>query len=400
MIKVSSTSKPGYLEHGMFVSHLKVRNWRNFPRIDVDLHHRQFAVGPNASGKSNLMDVFRFLRDIAKIEGGGLQKAVADRGGMTKIRNLSARRDPDLAIEVRFSDPMSGRETWRYELGLKQQARGYRHTLIAHERVCRNKMVILDRPNEDDHEDILRLTQTYLEQIAANREFRDIARFFQTITYHHMVPALLRHTDLIRGQVLEGDPYGQYFLEKVARETERTRKARLSRIEQVLKVVVPRLEQLEFIRDRETGRPHLQALYAHWRPRAGIQREDQFSDGTLRLIGMLWALFEGNSLLMLEEPELFLHAGIVNRLAALILRIQRNTGRQILISTHSAVLLSDPDIKQEEVLLLKPIAEGTEVVTSGNVKDALFFLERDVNEDQVMFEGTQPENLDQLNLFD
>ena len=52
------------------------------------------------------------------------------------------------------------------------------------------------------------------------------------------------------------------------------------------------------------------------------------------------------------------------------------------------------------MLLLKPIAEGTEVVASGNVKDALFFLERDVNEDQVMFEGTQTENLDQLNLFD
>ena len=73
----------------MFVSHLKVRNWRNFPRIDVDLHHRQFAVGPNASGKSNLMDVFRFLRDIAKIEGGGLQKADADRGGTVSYTPLT-----------------------------------------------------------------------------------------------------------------------------------------------------------------------------------------------------------------------------------------------------------------------------------------------------------------------
>ena len=302
----------------MYVSHLKVRNWRNFPRIDIDLQSRQFVVGPNASGKSNLMDVFRFLRDIAKIEGGGLQKAVADRGGMTKIRNLAARRDPDIAIEVRFSDPVNGRETWCYELGLKQQARGNRHTLITYERVSRNEVVILDRPNEDDHEDIVRLTQTYLEQIAANREFRDIVQFFQTITYHHLVPSLLRHTDLIRGRTLEGDPYGQDFLEKIAREHERTRRARLSRIEQVLKVAVPRLEQLEFIRDQETGRPHLQALYAHWRPRAGFQREDQFSDGTLRLIGMLWALLEGDSLLMLEEPELCLHTGIVNRLAALV----------------------------------------------------------------------------------
>ena len=252
----------------MYVSHIKVRNWRNFPRIDADLRERQFVVGPNASGKSNLMDVFRFLRDIAKIESGGLQKAVADRGGMTKIRNLAARRDPDIAIEVRFSDTADGRETWRYELGLKQQARGNRHTLITLERVMRDETVILERPNEDDREDIVRLTQTYLEQITANRDFRDITRFFQAITYHHLVPSLLRHTDLIGGQTLEGDPYGQDFLDRIAREHDRTRRARLSRIEEVLKLAVPRLEQLEFVRDRETGRP----ISRRYTPTGGLGR--------------------------------------------------------------------------------------------------------------------------------
>ena len=112
----------------MFVSHLKVRNWRNFPIIDVDFQKRLFIIGPNASGKSNLMDIFRFLRDIAKPEGGGLQKAVADRGGMAKIRNLAARRDPDISIEIRFSDSPEGNGTFRYELGLKQQARGRKNT--------------------------------------------------------------------------------------------------------------------------------------------------------------------------------------------------------------------------------------------------------------------------------
>ncbi len=384
----------------MYVSHLKVRNWRNFPRIDVDLRERQFVVGPNASGKSNLMDVFRFLRDIAKTEGGGLQKAVADRGGMTRIRNLAARRDPDIAIEVRLSDPENGRETWRYELGLKQQARGNRHTLITYERVSRDEVTLLDRPNEDDREDIVRLTQTYLEQITANRDFRDMVRFFQSITYHHLVPPLLRHTDLIRGQTIEGDPYGQDFLDRIAREHERTRRARLSRIEQVLKLAVPRLEQLEFIRDRETGRPHLQALYAHWRPRAGIQREDQFSDGTLRLIGMLWALLEGESLLLLEEPELCLHSGIVNRLAALFLRMQRNAGRQVLISTHSAALLSDPDIEQEEVLLLKPVHEGSNAEVAADVRDALLLLERDLDQGRTPAERALDANPDQMNLFE
>ena len=384
----------------MYVSHLKVRNWRNFPRIDVDLRERQFVVGPNASGKSNLMDVFRFLRDIAKTEGGGLQKAVADRGGMTRIRNLAARRDPDIAIEVRLSDPGNGHEAWRYELGLKQQARGNRHTLITYERVSRDEVTVLDRPNEDDREDIVRLTQTYLEQITANRDFRDMARFFQSITYHHLVPPLLRHTDLIRGQTIEGDPYGQDFLDRIAREHERTRRARLSRIEQVLKLAVPRLEQLEFIRDRETGRPHLQALYAHWRPRAGIQREDQFSDGTLRLIGMLWALLEGESLLLLEEPELCLHSGIVNRLAALFLRMQRNAGRQVLISTHSAALLSDPDIEEEEVLLLKPVHEGSNAEVAADVRDALLLLERDLDQGRTPAERALDANPDQMNLFE
>ncbi len=384
----------------MFVSHLKVRNWRNFPQIDIDLQQRQFAVGPNASGKTNLMDVFRFLRDIAKIEGGGLQKAVADRGGMTKIRNLAARRDPDIAIEVRFTDFESGLETWRYELGLKQQARGNRHTLVTYERVYRHEETILDRPNEDDQEDIVRLTQTYLEQIAANRAFRDIAAFIQRVSYHHLVPPLLRHTDLIRGRTIEGDPYGQDFLEKIAREHERTRRARLSRIEQVLKLAVPRLEQLEFIRDSETGRPHLQALYAHWRPRAGIQREDQFSDGTLRLIGMLWALLEGDGLLLLEEPELGLHTGIVNQLAPLIQRMQRHAGRQVLISTHSAALLSDDDIAPDEVLLLRPVPEGTEAEVAVDVRDALLLLERDVTAAPMAFERAHVDNLDQLKLFE
>ena len=384
----------------MHVHHLKVRNWRNFPRINVDLQQRQFVVGPNASGKSNLMDVFRFLRDIAKEEGGGLQKAVADRGGMTRIRNLAARRDPDIAIEVRFRDPESGRETWRYELGLKQQARGNRHTLITYERVVRDEEVILDRPNEEDREDIVRLTQTHLEQITANRPFREIARYFQAITYHHLVPALLRHADLIGGRTLEGDPYGQDFLDRIAREHDRTRRARLSRIEAVLKAAVPRLEQLEFIRDPGTGRPHLQALYAHWRPRAGIQREDQFSDGTLRLIGMLWALLDGESLLFLEEPELCLHPGIVNRLAALILRMQRNTGRQVLVSTHSAALLSDPDIEPEEVLLLKPVHEGSHAEVAGDVTDALLLLDRDVDEEQAPRERTLEKDPNQLSLFE
>ena len=35
------------------ITHLGLSNWRNFPKVDVDLAGRAFLVGPNASGKSN-----------------------------------------------------------------------------------------------------------------------------------------------------------------------------------------------------------------------------------------------------------------------------------------------------------------------------------------------------------
>jgi predicted ATPase len=65
----------------MMITHLKSTNWKNYKTVDVDLGKRVFIVGPNASGKLNLLDALRFLRDVAMPTGGGLQQAIGDRGG-------------------------------------------------------------------------------------------------------------------------------------------------------------------------------------------------------------------------------------------------------------------------------------------------------------------------------
>ncbi|MCC6131338.1 MAG: AAA family ATPase [Acidobacteria bacterium] len=54
----------------MLVTRLVLKNWRNFLAVDVGLRDRAFLVGPNASGKSNLLDSLLFLRDLAKESGG------------------------------------------------------------------------------------------------------------------------------------------------------------------------------------------------------------------------------------------------------------------------------------------------------------------------------------------
>ena len=383
----------------MIVSHLSVKNWRNFRTIDVDLQKRQFLVGPNASGKSNFLDVFRFLRDIAKPEGGGLQKAVKDRGGVSKIRSLAARRDPEIAIEVHLADAAGEPPAWRYALGLRQETRGHRQPYVTHERVWKQSRQLLDRPSTEEERDRDRLTQTFLEQINVNGDFREVVRFFQAITYLHVVPQLLRFADSIQGHILEDDPFGQGLLERLAKTNERTRRARLSKIEKALKVAVPQLEQLQFVRDPATGRPHLQALYSHWRPQAGLQREDQFSDGTLRLIGFLWSLAESDSLLLLEEPELSLNVAIVSQLAPLVFQTQRHRRRQVLISTHSEALLTEQGIDGREVLLLTATKEGTEVKAAAEIAEVRALLEAGLTVGEVVLSRTKPAAVDQLSFL-
>ena len=258
----------------------------------------------------------------------------------------------------------------------------------------------MNRPNEADKADPARLTQTYLEQIGANLDFRDVARFVQSITYLHLVPQLLRYADQIQGRIIEDDPFGQSFLERVAKTPEKTRRARFRVIEGALRIAVPQLQQLQFMRDEATGPPHVQALYSHWRPNAGWQQEDQFSDGTLRLIGFLWSLLEGDSMLLLEEPELSLNAGIVSHMAPLIYRLQKSRRRQVLISTHSDALLTEQGIDGREVLVLSPTPEGTEVEVAADIADVRALLDAGLTVGEAALPKTRPTQASLLSLID
>jgi predicted ATPase len=140
-------------------------------------------------------------------------------------------------------------------------------------------------------------------------------------------------------------------------------------------------------------------LYDHWRPKAGKQKEDQFSDGTLRLIALLWSLQEGDSLLLLEEPELSLNSAIVTRIPSLIYKFQKPKKRQVLISTHSMDLLSDKGISLDEILVLSPSAEGTTVETSSSIPDIREMMKGGMSPANAILPRTKPKNINQLTLF-
>jgi predicted ATPase len=371
---------------------IRLDNWRNFSSVDVSLQRRAFLVGPNASGKSNFLDAFRFLRDIADPQG-GFQLAVSRRGGVSQIRSLHARRYPNVAIEVELD--LNGDGNWTYRIEFSQD--NQRTPKVSREEVRRGKEVIFTRPDQDDREDPSRLTQTYLQQVNANKRFRVVAEALTQIRYMHLVPQLVREPDRSVGR--ERDPFGGDFLEQLARTTPRTLKPRLRRIAEALKVAVPQLKELELERDPASGVPHLKGLYQHWRPHAGWQTEEQFSDGTLRLFGLLWVLLDGAGPLLLEEPELSLHAGVVRHIPQVMARVARKSGRQVIVSSHSYELLTDDGISLEEVLLLQPTAEGTSVSVASDDEQIRALLAGGLTVAEAVLPRTAPAGAGRLPLF-
>lgn len=374
----------------MRLTHLGLKNWRNFRSADIDVVRRLFVVGPNASGKSNLLDSLRFLSEIAT-EGGGLQQAVRSRGGISHVRCLAARKfnSSRVALHVGMEGP--GETSWDYRLEFSAEPRGRHRPSITHESVERDGTALLSRPDSSDEADPELLTQTALEQVTTNRDFREIVRFLQAVRYVHLVPQLIREPDL--GGDASDSPFGREFLSLIAGTAEKTRNRRLEVVNRALNAAVPQLSDLKLVRD-DSGRPHLQARHQHWRPHGAIHDERDFSDGTLRLMSLLWLLTgrssATNRVLLLEEPELSLHSEICRQLPSLFAQALRRGGPQTIVSTHSDDVLADPGLGLDEVVLLEPGEEGTTTRTASDVPGIDDLLAAGHSLDEILRPLTRP----------
>lgn len=386
----------------MLITRLKLQNWRNFREVNVPLGPRTYLIGANAAGKSNFLEVFRFLRTLAQRDGGGIQKALREAGGLSKLRSLHARRDPGVRIDIEVAETLDAAQpVWRYVLAFKSEGKGQQRILVSEERVFHQGRELFARPLPEDLADPERLTQTHLEQTNLNQAFRELAEFFSGTTYLHLVPQLLKHSDEIGARVLENDPFGQGLLQRIAKTNIKTRDARLRRIAKALEQAVPLFSELRFVQDGVSGLWHLEANFKHWRVNGAWQREDQLSDGTLRLIGLLWALQDGDGLLLLEEPELSLNDGIVEHIPLMIDRVLRdrkkNTlARQVLISTHSEALMAQAPT-QATLLLIEAGPNGSVVRTPVDAEAQA--MAHGLNPAEVLLPRTRSQSLDQLGLF-
>lgn len=372
----------------MKFTHLALENWRNFRSVDVALGDRVFIVGPNAAGKTNLLDALRFLRDVTAAEG-SLVRAVSARGGIGHLRSLHARQTTSVRVQT---DLQIGSDAWTYELVLAGTRKG--PVYVSRERVEKNGKQLLLRPNAQDLADPRLREQTHVEQLSQNARFRELVDALSSVRHVHIVPQVAKSALRSDEAVLRDAP-GSDFIDQLARMSEKRQQGTLNRIQRLLKKAVPQFSELHIVRD-ELGRPHLEAKYRHWRPQGSWQNEAEFSDGTLRLIGILWAILTETAPLLLEEPELSLHRDIVRQLPRLISRAAEHGGRQVIVSTHADEMLNDAGLDPSEILLLLPTEEDTRVLRGSDEPALVAAAKARIPLGALVSGRTRPKDIEQL----
>ena len=94
-------------------------NYRSLVDLQLDLGPLTVLVGPNASGKSSIVDVIRFVLDAVRND---LEFAIDERHGISAIRRWSAKGRPyDIEIGLDYSNGEKEFEVeYKFALGSKR----------------------------------------------------------------------------------------------------------------------------------------------------------------------------------------------------------------------------------------------------------------------------------------
>jgi predicted ATPase len=368
-------------------------------------------VGPNAVGKSNIVDALRFIRDAVTSD---LEHAVGKRGGMGRIRQYSRTRPYQVSIGLEFVqsfEDLADREA-SYELTIRSLTAG--NYVIEHEKAAcwvpawesagesasHDEAEIVwadagfDRDSEGkvaeashDGDRPVRSDQLALGSSAFNnRRGLPLEQFIERWQYSALYPNTLKvPTSPDKDTVLTEEGTNWASVLKALKRNARGRAA-LERIGESMRSVIPTFKDVMVT----TVGSYLVPRFRFDIDKQVVEFDPvQLSDGTLRIFGILLALYQVPSpaLLVIEEPEQTVHPGVLRVLADAIREASETT--QIILTTHSPHLVDQ--FAPEEIRVasltngltaLAPI-KATQVAA---VKQRLMSLE-----EFMLAEGLQPE---------
>ncbi|KAK1181335.1 AAA family ATPase [Streptomyces sp. NBS 14/10] len=388
---------------------MRLREYRSIAACDVRLGPLTVLVGPNGSGKSNFLDALRLVSEALH---GSLEQAVRTRGGMAEIRRRQAGHNlkyPDdtafVEIILEWADDHS---SGVYGLELADAA-GH-SARVPHEwarvwwgpqdgeedRPADAAFDVYEGGAVESTEEIMpppAQHALYLVRAAGVDAFRALFDGLSRINVYSIDPETMRRPlPPAQGEQLERD--GANIAAVLHRlepfeQPSRYREGPKVRIEEYLRLIVPGLEMvrpthvgawdsLDFIQESARGE-------AEEFGESSLERSQRtfsalsVSDGTLRALGVLTALFSDTdgpySPIGIEEPENTLHPAAAGVLVDAFQEAAEQ--RQIIITSHSPELLDHPAFGPEQLRAVRQedgdtVIDKVDRATAESLSDRLF----------------------------
>jgi len=349
-----------------FLRRVVIKNYRSIAGCDVRLRPLSVLVGRNGSGKSNFLDALRFVADGLNTS---LSHALRDRGGITEVRRRSGGHPTHFGIRLEFTLP--GASSGHYAFRVAARARGAYEVQEEECDVLDPAGLGLHRFHVGPEGVTTTLEQAvppalpdrlYLVNASGLSQFRPVYDALTAMGFYNLNPDRIRDiqspdpgTLLARDGSNLSSVLGQlhdHRLEAKARVEGYLNKVTSNITGVDVKVVGPK-ETLEF-RQQVAGSKDSSRF-----PAAAM------SDGTLRALGVLVALFQnlgGASqvrLVGIEEPEAALHPGAAGVLLDALR--EASAGTQVVVTSHSPDLLDDATLDADSILAVALIG-GTTVI--------------------------------------
>jgi predicted ATPase len=324
------------------ITRIIIKRFRSFPTATLTFDNPLFIVGRNGSGKSNLADVFSFVYETMAQP---LQAVFDRRGGIAAVRNRSSGQSfpPNLGLALEFG-PINGIQGGRYAFEVKALPNyGYR---IDHEQCLVRKQDgthwWFDRvegwnSNAKGLTPALEPSALALPLVAGDERFAPIFRLLGAMRVYSIEPARLREMqDPDSGVTLRpnGGNAASVLQELLRGGNGSTNKSEINRI---LESIVPATKAV-------SPKKHGNKLSLSFSQEWGSGKKLTFdafnmSDGTLRSVGLIMAIFQkpSPSVLVIEEPEATIHPGALGAILDLIRKAARTM--QVVVTTHSPELL-------------------------------------------------------------
>lgn len=336
----------------IFLTRVVLRNYRSIGHCDVQLGALTYLVGANGSGKSNFLDALHLVRDALT---GSLDIALNERGGLSEVRRRSSGHPTNFGIRLEFVLRDGQRGHYAFNVGTLAN-RGYEvqsEECYVGGTALQGPFFEIERGRvKTSSEDIFpAITSDRLALVALSglKAFRPVFDALTGMGFYNLNPKVMREPQKPQdGRLLK--PVGENITSVIG-HLERVAPNALAQIQEYLQIVVPTIEGVERkqIGPMETleFRQHMAGAKHPWRFTA-----QNMSDGTLRALGVLTALFQGNpdhapSLIGIEEPETALHPEASRALRDALGRATQRT--QIIVTSHSPDLMDDPDLAPETV---------------------------------------------------